>query len=103
MPTPMSDNHRVEHALWLLHILARDQSTGIEDLRHDEDGDGLHELAHEGHDAGESAFAPPAGDDFIDVGHVVVDVPRDVIERASPQARDDDGDEYQVRSLTPAA
>ena len=83
------DRHRGVHHVHRLDLDAANESARIEDRAHGKHHRGLQQLADESHDARERAFAPPARHDFIDVGHVVVDAPRNEVQRAAPEAGDD--------------
>ena len=49
--------------------------------------DRLRCLTRHGHDAGENTFAPQTGDRFVDVGHIGVGIPRDIVNTAATEAR----------------
>ncbi|MNY33978.1 hypothetical protein D3C86_1682810 [compost metagenome] len=73
------------HFLWL-NFLTADKAGHLHHDTYQHDGPRLGSFARQRHNASEDPFAALAGDDFIHVGNVGVDIPRHIVDTAATEA-----------------
>ncbi|MNT00416.1 hypothetical protein D3C72_1348490 [compost metagenome] len=74
----------VAHFRWL-GFLAADKAGHLHHNPHQHDGSGLRGFTRQGHNPGENPFAALAGDHFIHVSNIGVDIPRNVVDAPATQ------------------